>query len=1067
MVKRLAALVAISRHPFGSLSLPRVTTGLLLATALTVSHAQTITSSLTGTITDPTSSAVPGALVRAEGIDVVAKRSVTTDAHGVYTLAALPAGSYRVSVTRPGFSEEVVKAVNLTLDRTVTLNLKLKVGSVAEVVEVTGESQLIDITTPATGLTITPEEIHDIPLNGRNYLDLLQLVPGTTINHQNDPGSDTAISILGERGNNTGYLIDGLNNSNELTGGPFSQFNMDTIGEFEVLTSGYKAEFGHASGGIVNVITKTGTNDIHGLASVFLRDNKLDTSDIPGTPAPSLLRWDYDLALGGPVVKNKVFWFASGENIHQNAALNYTIPAGTPPVLVASENAYGGPSRDHEARLFGKLSEVLGRQSLRQELNYTNVHISNDLPLSLSTNLPSSRQNSGLTALMIGGADTVLLGAQDNPTILNLYAQYQNEPSTSGPAHPQAGPYTSFYIFSGFNTGGVVGDQGLATFGSLSTQGLLKQHYGDAGFSVQKNWKRNTFKFGYDYMRTQVDGVEAAVQANQLFATAADFATYGPVNAGFSILYDQTGTTLGDNNIALRNNYSGAYLQDDIKLSSKLVVNAGLRWDYDSEFKKTTNFSPRVGFSYAPTDKTILRGSFGVFYDHFRLGVARDVPGFGGANLAAVNPLVYPRLFYGIPTVVPALFGLCLSPTKTDAQLASQAATCQSPYVPPTAPAIYGVDHLNNVVAAGHSPIPGNSVVTQSNIQALSGLDPSAYLAQAAVAVGQAPGFFYWGPTGALSQLVNPASSVPVTIDPSFSTPFSRSYTLGIQQQIARDFVFAIDGYHKDIRNILGVRQTNIPFNARVTNTFFNQPVNGYGPWFSGKYNALVVSLEKRFSHHYAVGGSYSWTSENDDATCANLDQGSAQVGSCYPTDSFVGQTTLVTDPKTGQTNANNGFFLSNGNFAPKANTFWNGPKLDEGPSAFALRHTFQMHGTVHIPFKIELSSIVRAQSGFRYTQSATAAVDQDGNGQISPRDLKTGRNTFTAPPYFNQDLRIARTFTIHDHLKIEPLFEYFNLYNNANPAAIQVQQALGKQFGTISQRLPGRQGEAALRIEF
>ncbi len=177
MVKRLAALVAISRHPFGSLSLPRVMTGLLLATALTVSHAQTITSSLTGTITDPTSSAVPGALVRAEGIDVVAKRSVTTDAHGVYTLAALPAGSYRVSVTRPGFSEEVVKAVNLTLDRTVTLNLKLKVGSVAEVVEVTGESQLIDITTPATGLTITPEEIHDIPLNGRNYLDLLQLVP--------------------------------------------------------------------------------------------------------------------------------------------------------------------------------------------------------------------------------------------------------------------------------------------------------------------------------------------------------------------------------------------------------------------------------------------------------------------------------------------------------------------------------------------------------------------------------------------------------------------------------------------------------------------------------------------------------------------------------------------------------------------------------------------------------------------------------------------------------------------------------------------------------------------------
>ena len=1067
MVKRLAALVALSRHSFEPFSTPRLMGGLLLATALTISHAQTITSSLTGTITDPTASAVPGALVTAQGIDVVATRSVHTDEHGVYTLAALPAGTYRMTVTQPGFSEQVVNAVNLTLDRTVTLNLKLKVGSVAEVVEVPGGSQLMDMTTPATGLTITPEEIHDVPLNGRNYLDLLQLVPGTTINHQNDPTSDTGVSILGERGNNTGYLIDGLNNSNELTGGAFSQFNQDTIGEFEVLTSGYKAEFGHASGGIVNVITKTGTNDIHGLASVFLRNDRLDTSDIPGTPVPSLLRWDYDLALGGPIVKDKVFWFASAENIHQNAALNFTIPPGTPAALIASENAYGGPARDHEVRFFGKLSEVLGRQSLRQEVNYTNVHISNDLPLSLSTNLPSTRQNNGMTATMIGGADTVLLGNHDNPSILNLYAQYQNEPSTTGPAHPQAGPYTSFFVFSGYNTGGLIGDQGMATFGSLTTQGLLKQHYGDAGFSLQKNWKRNTFKFGYDYMRTQVDGVEAAVQANQLFATAADYATYGPVNAGFSILYDQTGTTLGDNNIALRNNYSGAYLQDDIKVSSKLILNAGLRWDYDSAFKTKTDFSPRVGFSYAPTSKIIVRGSFGVFYDHFRLGVARDIPGFGGANLAAVNPLIYPRLFYGIPTTAPALFGLCLSPTQTDAQLAAQAATCQSPYVSPSATAIYGVDHLNNVVAAGHSPIPANSIATVSNIQQLSGLDPTTYLAQAAAAVGQAPGYFYWGPTGALSQLVNPASSVPVTIDPSFATPYTRSYTLGVQQQIGRDFVLAIDGYHKDIRNILGVRQTNIPFDARVTNSYFNTPVNGYGPWFSGKYNALIVSLEKRFSHNYAVGGSYSWTSENDDATCANLGQGSAQVGSCFPTDSFVGQATLITDSQTGQTNANGGFTLSNGNYAPKAGTFWNGPKLDEGPSDFALRHTFQMHGTVHVPFKIELSSIVRAQSGFRYTQSATNPVDQDGNGQLGPRDLKTGRNAFTSPLYFNQDLRVGRTFTFRDRLKVEPMFEYFNLYNNANPAAIQVQQALGNQFGTISQRLPGRQGEAALRIEF
>jgi len=1033
--------------------------GGVLATTPLLSPAQT-TANIAGVVTDPSKAAIVGAIVKVEGKDVVAARSTVTDARGAYHLDALAAGSYRMTISSTGFSTEVLPNLTLTLDHTATLDISLKVGNAAENVEVSAEVPLIDTTTPATGMTITPEQIHDIPLNGRDYLDLLQMVPGVNVNHQDDPGSDTSVSVLGERGNNTGYLIDGLGNTNQLTGGPSAQFNQDTISEFEVVTSGYKAEFGHASGGVVNVITRTGGRDLHGLASVFLRNNAFDSSDIPGTPTPFLQRWDYDAALGGTLIPYKMFWFASAERIKQNQQLNFVFPPGTPDVVAASENTYDTPATDNETRVFAKLTEHLGKHALSEEVNYTNVHIGNFNPLSASTALPSTRKNSGARALMIGGTDTVLLGNKDNPLVLSMYAQFRSEPSSTGPAHPEAGPDTLFNIFSGYDTGGIFGDLGQIEYGSLTTQGILQQRYGNAGFNMSKLWKKNTFKFGYDYLRTQVDGAEQNVQQSQLFATVDDYATYGPIDSGFFLLYTIGGATPGDNDIQLRNNYSGAYMQDDYKLLPSLTVNAGLRWDYDSQFKSKTNFSPRVGFSWSVNDKTVVRGSFGLYYDHFRLGLARDIPGFGGANLRTIQPLSYPRLFYGVPTIAPALFGLCLSQTETDAQLAASNATC--PYF--SGP-IYGVDHLNNVVAGDHAPIPANSVVTQANVQSLSGLDPATYLTAAAAAIGEPAGFLFWGPYGALSYLINPAGAYPVTIDPSFSTPYTRGSTIGIQRQFTQDFVVALDLYHKDIEHLLGTRQTNLPFDARV-NGFSGPFVNGYGPWYSGKYNAAILSFEKRYSHHFTAGGSYAWASEDDDAMCSTLGQG--PTGVCYPTDSFRGTTTTVTDPVTGQTNASSSFVDSQtGDYVPRSGINYDGAKLDEGPSDFALRHTLQLHGMAQAPFKLQFSGIFRVQSGFRYTATAVAPVDQDGNGNYGPRDLKTGRNQFVSPHYLNQDLRISRTFAIGERFKVEPIFELFDLFNSANPAAVQVQQSTGAEFGTVSQHLPGRQGQVALRIEF
>jgi TonB-dependent receptor-like protein len=673
--------------------------------------------------------------------------------------------------------------------------------------------------------------------------------------------------------------------------------------------------------------------------------------------------------------------------------------------------------------------------------------------------------------LLLGFSDTATFGNSGSPFILSLRGQYRDEPTLSSPAHPEAGPNTLFNLFSSFTTGGIFGDLGQPSYGATFTPSALTQKYGTFGTSLAKTINRHTIKFGWDYEHTHVDGNEANAQQDQLFATEADYTQFGPVNAGFFLLLTIGGQTPQANDIRLRNNYNGLWIQDDWKILHNLTINAGLRWDYDSAFDKKDDFSPRIGFAWSATPKTVVRGSFGLFYDHFRLGLVRDIPGFGGADLRQIQPLSYPRLFYGVPTIAPVLFGLCLSQTQTDAELgASAACPYDGIFVPPNTP-IYGVDHLNNVVAPGHAPIPANSVVNMSNIQQLSGLTPDAFLTAADAAIGRPAGYWFWGPFGALSNLIIQPSNFPVTIDPSFATPYSRSYTLGVQRQLGTEWVLSADYYHKDIKNVLGVRQTNLAFASRIHNDSTVPFVNGFGPWYSGVYDAGILSFEKRFSKRFTVGGSYSYVSENDDALNSNLATGAlSAAGNGFPTDSFRGIVPVVTDPGSAtcpsKTNSNGSFTACNGNFVPQAGKFYDGAKLDSGPSDFALRHTFQIHSLVELPWKIQLTNIFRAQSGFRYSQSAAAPIDQDGNSNFGGRDLQTGRNQFTAPPFVNMDMRISKTWVIREHIRIQGLFEFFNLFNNGNPAAIQSQESV-VGFGTISQRLPGREGQVGLKIEF
>ena len=1056
---------------------------LLAAAGLVCPAGAQTTSTILGTVTDHQGLAITSADLKLVGDTVATSRETKTDSLGAYQFSAVPAGTYRLTVSHDGFATRVLSGLEVTLNKTVTFNVQLEVGQVQQRVDVNAEIPQLETSSSSQGATILPQDIANMPINGRNYLDLLQLVPGVAIFRQADAGSDNATPVLGERANNTGFLIDGLPNQNELGGGAAAQFNQDTIAEFQVITTGYKAEFGHASGGVVNVITKSGSNDLHGLASAYHRNSAFDSNDIPGqSNVPYLLRWDYDAAAGGAMLRDRAFWFASAEGIHENRQLNFATPPNTPQFLTDRERSFNEPTTDREVRAFAKLDQVFASHHLTELLNYTNTHINSTNPLSAATSLPSTRTNLGDRNLLLGFTDTVTFGGSGNPFILSLRGQYRREPSLASAAHPDAGPDTIFNLFSSFTTNGLFGDLGQFVYGSLFTPSNLDQKYGTFGASLAKNFNRHTIKFGWDFERTHVDGTEANAQQDQLFATEADYLQFGPVNSGFFLLFTRGGLTPQDNQIKLRNNFDGVWIQDDWKIAKNLTINAGIRWDYDSAFKKKDNVSPRIGFAWSVNPKTVVRGSFGLFYDHFRLGLVRDIPGFGGANLFQIQPVSYPRLFSGVPTLAPIALPppLCVSTTKTDAQLAG--VPCPFGPLP-----YYGIDHLNKVVAAGHAPIPTNSVVNLANVQQLSGLTPDAFLAGADAAIaGSLPpslqsNFFFWGPFGTLSELPIQASNFPVTIDPGFATPYSRSYTLGVQRQVASDFVVSVDYYHKDIENLLGVRQTNLPFAARLNNQSTVKFINGFGPWYTGKYDAGVLAFDKRLSHHFTVGGSYSYVSENDDALGSNLDTGAEGGGNPFPTDSFRGVVPVVSvatgvnasGKPCGGTNATASFFACNGNFVPQANKFYNGSSLDNGPSDFALRHTFEMHGLVQLPWRIQFSSLFRAQSGFHYSQSALKPIDQDGNGNFGGRDLSTGRNAFTGPAFVNMDLRVAKTWVVREHIRIQGLFEFFNLLNNGNAAAVNIKQNRTPPqptepiFGTISQRLPGREGQIGLKLEF
>jgi outer membrane receptor protein involved in Fe transport len=277
---------------------------------------------VTGIVRDSSGAIIPGATVTARNVETGLTRVAVTDGEGLYRLPSLPPGLYAVSTELSGFSTETRPDIVLIIDQTAIINFSLKPATVSETVTVTGASPIVDVTRSDVSTSVSSQQIQDLPVASRRWIDLAMLTPGTSQDNIRGFFYRGNVNLgAGTREYSNGFVVDGVNNTWAEMGEPRQNFAMDAIQEFKVSTSTYKAEYGLATGGVVSVVTKSGTNQLHGSGLLFFRDASITAKEFFQTTKPDYRRYQYGGTIGGPIVQNKTHYFFAYEGTNENQFL--------------------------------------------------------------------------------------------------------------------------------------------------------------------------------------------------------------------------------------------------------------------------------------------------------------------------------------------------------------------------------------------------------------------------------------------------------------------------------------------------------------------------------------------------------------------------------------------------------------------------------------------------------------------------------------------------------------------------------------------------------------------------
>jgi hypothetical protein len=615
----------------------------------------TATSSLQGTVMDKSQAVIGNkAEVTLTNPATGATRTTKTDDNGEYRFESLAAGTYSVKVTAQGFSSAEAKNLEILVGRTTTQNFTLAPGGVTETVEVTTTAPLVDQTKTDVSANITPQQITDLPLIGRDIADLAYLAPGVKAADSYDPTKNryAILSVNGDGGRNVNVTVNGVDNKDNTVGGPVMQLPAEAVQEFQVSTQRFSAVNGRSSGAAINVITKSGTNSYHGSAFGFFRAQALNADlknpNGDGTSTSQSLPYSrqwFGGSVGGPIKKDKFFGFFAYERQREHTSIAESPTAFQQLSLVTSLGAQPSatiPTPFFENRLNGRLDYTI------------NSKHSAYLSVSTQANNSLNDQSNGFFDLTEGNFTVNHLQIANltvnsflTPTLTNQFTvgfQYWNNLIDSTGRTP-------LFTFPG---GIQFGTNTNVPQNSIQRKYQFKD-------DIAKTMGKHNFKTGVDFIYTPFMGgffefnptleIDYGQSPSAILALPQGFATPGLVQ-GMSI-------AVGDPTFIIKDaKQLGLYFQDDWKVSSRLTANLGLRYDKDFDFIGGSDIANSRTFqelqaisSISPLAASLVRKKASDYSKGFspRVGIAYDLNGHGNHIVRAGFGMYYDNTFQNIP----------------------------------------------------------------------------------------------------------------------------------------------------------------------------------------------------------------------------------------------------------------------------------------------------------------------------------------------------------------------------------------------------------------------------------
>ncbi|HEV2386132.1 MAG TPA: carboxypeptidase regulatory-like domain-containing protein [Candidatus Acidoferrales bacterium] len=951
----------------------------ILACAATPVRGQGDRGSIEGSAVDATGAAVPGVVLQAQNVATGFSYTATSDANGLFTFPVVAVGTYQVEATKAGFATLVRQPVVVTVGARVSLTLTMQVATTQTRVTVSAEAPVVETTRSSVAATVGSEQVANLPVNGRDFMDFILLTPGVTYDtRQGD------ISFAGQRGTFNSLLVDGSDNNNSFFGqalgrtgsgrAPY-QFSEDAVQEFQVNSNSYSAEYGNAAGAVTNVVTKSGTHEFHGSAFWFYRDRSMNANDLVSNDlgrARSPYHFNqFGGTIGGPIKRDRAFFFFDYDG--QRNTLPNLVFLNVPPGFTPADNF----QRAALNYLAARAASWVRTQNQDVYLGKADLHLTAGQLLSLRWNSQrftgANFENGGTqNALEHTGASDVTTDSLSathtwtvSPTVVNE-ARFNwlrdNEPGLANSDNPEATVRLGGGGAQGGQTVLVVG----RNFFSPRFTDISRQEYGDT-----LTWVRSahTFKFGADLIH---DGIANFFPGNfsgqYTFNSLESFgcSLAGTPCPGTGDLFAQAFAGPGTTGPTTKpNKFDTSYFaQDEWRVRPSFTLNLGLR--YDIEFiaqpntlnpsaslaaaglrtnfinTDTNNIGPRVGFAWSPlhNDRMVVRGGYGIYYGRtpsILVGTATSNNGLNVQTLSfsGLAMPTYPNNECGAPTASPS----CAAPTG---------GASSAPII-----FVFAPDYVEPYIEQGSFGIeyqlaPGTSITV-------------SYLGVRGVHLTRTADINLSPPSAAHIGVANTSTVLTYELFPKARpiAGFSR-----------------IEEFQSNSNSI---------------------------------YHGLTVQLNKRFSHQFQLLGSYTFGKVIDDTP----DQTSV-VPFTFDDAKVVQNSLDIRDDRGPGVNDQRHRFVLSG--------VW-----DLNPYAKGLPMVARgfLGGW-------QLSGVFTGESNQPYSGLVGFDLNGDGNSRTD-RTPGLGRDTFYMPKIVDLDFRVTRSVAIREAMRLEFIAEAFNLLNHAN----------------------------------